>query len=108
MRFACLLLVFLGFVSTARAEVCDDVVEVDPHRLLRQLTLDLLGRVPTVEELEALGETVTEADVDRLLDSSEFSNFVRRHHKDLLWPSTEALDVVPRPVAPRGVLSRRR
>jgi len=94
-RLATLLVVCLGLCASALAEeACEDTVEVDRHRLLRQLTLDLLGRVPSMEELEALGESVTEADVDRLLDSAEFSNFVRRHHRDLLWPSTEALDIV--------------
>ena len=94
-RLATVLAVSLGVCAAAYAqEACDDTVDADRHRLLRQLTLDLLGRVPTVEELDALGDQVTEADVDRLLDSTEFSTFVRRHHKDLLWPSTEALDIV--------------
>ncbi len=95
MRGAIVSLVVLLLWGTAGAqEACDDVVEVGPHQRLRQLTLDLLGRVPTEEELRELGEEVGEAEVDRLLDRAEFSNFVRRHHKDLLWPSTEALDIV--------------
>lgn len=82
-------------------EACDDTVEVDRFRYLRQLSLDLLGRVPTEGELLALAdrEAVTEADVDALLESDEFFNFVRRYHKDLLWPSNEALDILGGAVA---------
>ncbi len=83
------------------SEPCDDVVEVDRFRLLRQLTLDLAGRVPTVDELEAVrdADDVGEAQVDALLAAPEFSNFVRRHHRDLLWPATDAIEVVNAAVA---------
>ena len=78
-RLATVVAVSLAVCSYAYAEeACEDTVDVDRHRLLRQLTLDLLGRVPTMEEFESLGGQVTEADVDKLLDSAEFSNFVRR------------------------------
>ncbi|MCB9544399.1 MAG: hypothetical protein H6706_00725 [Myxococcales bacterium] len=81
-------------------EACGDVVEVEGTRLLRQLTLDLYGRVPTVDELEALGDgPVGEAEVDALLAGEEFKTLVRRHHADLLWPSTEALDIIGGAVA---------
>lgn len=76
-------------------EACDDLVEVDAARQLRQLTLDLHGRVPTETELESLGDSpIDEARVDAMLASDEFSAFVRRHHRDLLWPNTEGLDLV--------------
>jgi len=75
---------------------CDEPVEIDDVRYLRQLTLDLFGRIPTEAELQAVvdGETVDGAHVDAMLQSEESSAFVRRHHRDLLWPSTEALDIL--------------
>lgn len=73
---------------------CDDVVEVSREQRYRQLSLDLNGRVPTVAELDALAADPDLDPVDALVDSPEFSTFVRRHHRDLLWPSTEFLDVV--------------
>lgn len=79
------------------APACEAPVEVDATRHLRQLTLDLFGRVPTEAELTALidgGGAVDEALVDRMLADEEVSALVRRHHRDLLWPSTEALDIL--------------
>lgn len=90
---------WLVLVAPALAQdeaTCSEPVEVDRFRYLRQLTLDLFGRVPTEAELDALAEQgeVDDALVDEMLASGELSTFVRRHHSDLLWPSTEALDVV--------------
>lgn len=78
------------------AEACDDTVEVDRFRYYRQLSLDLQGRVPNLSELEALREvaSVDEGMVDAMLAGPEFRTLVRRHHQDLLWPSTEILDIV--------------
>lgn len=75
---------------------CSEAVEVDRFRYLRQLTLDLFGRVPTERELEALveREAIDESVVDDMLASPEIATLVRRHHSDLLWPSTEALDII--------------
>ncbi len=76
---------------------CEAVESVDRFRYLRQLTLDLWGRVPTVTELEALADEadVPEATIDALIgDEQFFDSFVRRHHQDLLWPNVDALDLV--------------
>jgi hypothetical protein len=94
-----LLLAGLGLVAgTAAAQpepaACDDVVDVSREQHYRQLSLDLNGRVPSVAELDALAANPDLDPVDALVDSPEFSAFVRRHHRDLLWPSTEFLDVV--------------
>ena len=87
--------------AAAQDAPCDDAVRVDRFRYLRQLSLDLLGRAPTQPELEALvPETdVDAAQVDAMLESPEFSTFVRRHHRDLLWPTTDAIEVVNAAVA---------
>jgi hypothetical protein len=75
---------------------CDDSVDVDRFRYLRQLTLDLWGRVPTEAELRALvdQESVPDATVDALLASPEFDTFLTRHHSDLLFPNINGLDFV--------------
>ncbi len=66
-----------------------DEPELDLHRYLRALSLDLRGVVPTVEEhdaVEAAGE-VGEALVDEWLASEEFVVRSVRYHRDLLWNS---------------------
>ena len=65
------------------APACDDPVESDQTRYLRQLTLDLFGRVPTEAELEAVVEgevQVDEEHIDRMLESDEFAK--RRLNRD--------------------------
>lgn len=83
-------------------EACDDVVEVDRHRYLRQLTLDLWGRVPSMEELKAFEdvEEITPDHVQAMLDDDgAFQRFVRRHHADMLWPNTDGVDIIGGAVA---------
>ncbi|MEZ4473650.1 MAG: hypothetical protein R3F60_23240 [bacterium] len=101
MRSLVIALAVATFTAPALAEeACGDVVEVEGPRLLRQMTLDLYGRVPTVDELEALGDgPVDEAKVDALLAGDELKALIRRHHRDLLWPSTDAIDIVGGAVA---------
>jgi hypothetical protein len=63
---------------------------------LRQLTLDLWGRVPSVAELEALGDgEVTDAHVDQMLADEQFFTMVRRHHADLLFPNLDQFELAP-------------
>lgn len=91
------------FASPAVAqEVCDDVIEVDRHRYLRQLTLDLWGRVPSMEELEAFEDVdeITPDHVQAMLDDdAAFQRLVRRHHADMLWPNTDGVDIIGGAVA---------
>lgn len=83
-----------------QAEACEDVVEMSPTRLLRQLSLDLLGRVPTAEEYAAVADLTMDdreaidALVGEMLDSPEFDTFVTRYHLDLLWPNIQGLELV--------------
>ncbi|MEZ4267920.1 MAG: hypothetical protein R3F39_16220 [Myxococcota bacterium] len=88
----------LGAAADARAadEACAAVESVDAPRYLRQLTLDLWGRVPSVAELEALGDAdVTEAHVDAMLADEQFYALVRRHHADLLYPNLDQFELAP-------------
>lgn len=91
------LLIALCALPAAAQEACDDVIDVDRYRYLRQLTLDLWGRVPSMEELEAFAdvEAVTPDHVQAMLDDDRaFQRLVRRHHADLLWPSTDGVDIL--------------
>ena len=70
--------------------------EVDRFQLLRQLTLDLWGRVPTVEEMNVIraADGVTDAHVQSMLDAPAFDAFLNRYHEDLLWPAVNRIDLV--------------
>lgn len=68
-------------------EICAPVERLDKYRYLRQLTLDLYGRIPTVDEYERLHtmEDVSEQIIDEMLGSEEFYVQLRRYHRNLLW-----------------------
>ncbi len=64
---------------------------VDATRYLRQLSLDLRGRPPSLDELaqvEQLG-SVPDVLIDAMLDSNEFLQRTRDWHKELLWPTLD-------------------
>jgi len=94
---AVLVVVCLLVCNQSRAEpTCDPVSEVDRFRYLRQLSLDLWGRVPSKEELHQWvdADDISEAHIDSMLDSDEFNAFVGRYHRDLLWPNVELVDLI--------------
>lgn len=59
----------------------------DKYRLLRQLTLDLYGRIPTYEEYQALAPEpeLSAATIDRLFTSEEYFVGVREYFRGLIW-----------------------
>ena len=59
----------------------------DKYRLLRQLTLDLYGRIPTYEEYQALAPEpeLSAATIDRLFTSDEYFVGVREYFRGLIW-----------------------
>lgn len=65
--------------------------EPSPTRLLRQLSLDLRGAPPSVDELEATQRAgqVTPAVIDAMLTSDAFLDQSERWHADLLWPNLD-------------------
>ncbi len=88
----------IGAVQVTRAAgaTCAPVESVDAPRYLRQLTLDLWGRVPSIAELEALGDgEVTGAHIDHMLADERFFTMVRRHHADLLYPNLDQFELAP-------------
>ncbi len=75
-------------------------ITVDPTRYLRQLSMDLRGRPPTVDELERvrqLGE-VPQSTIDAMLESPEFLEQARVWHRALLWPNLDGFRVQSNPL----------
>ncbi|MBL8685755.1 MAG: hypothetical protein JNK05_41650 [Myxococcales bacterium] len=67
----------------------------DATRYLRQLSLDLRGRPPTVEEIarvEAAGRVPDDL-IDAMLRSPEFSQRVKDWHAELLWPTLDGFRI---------------
>ncbi|MEM7137012.1 MAG: DUF1549 domain-containing protein [Myxococcota bacterium] len=78
----------LPLVSLAQSpEQCAPTDRLGKYRFLRQVTLDLYGRPPTVEEYEQLhgGADVDEAKVDEMLASPEFFERLAAYHRGFLW-----------------------
>jgi hypothetical protein len=101
--------VIVGGICTPLAaaqspEICAPVERVDKYRYLRQLTLDLYGRIPTVEEYERLHTMDDVADelVDEMIGSSEFFEQLRRYHRNLLWSNIGDDDLVKQIIQEEG------
>ncbi|HJK92816.1 MAG TPA: hypothetical protein RMH85_05545 [Polyangiaceae bacterium LLY-WYZ-15_(1-7)] len=73
---------------------CAPTEEVDRYRLLRSLSLDLLGRIPTVAEYQLLDtvEEIDEPTLRALLASEEHFAQVRQYHRALLWGSLDGVN----------------
>jgi hypothetical protein len=96
------LVAFAALIAIAPAVVAAEQVEsVDRYRYLRQLSLDLLRRVPSVEELAALDgvDDVDEAMIDALIAHEDFDALIQRHHLDLLWPNFNDFELVSPAIA---------
>ncbi|MGB5704353.1 MAG: hypothetical protein WBM48_16160 [Polyangiales bacterium] len=92
-------------VSEAQSpEICAPVEQLDKYRYLRQLTLDLYGRIPTVEEYERLHalDDVTEQMIDEMIGSSEFYDQLRSYHRNLLWANLGDDDLVGQIIQEEG------
>ena len=73
--------------SPALAQVCEPSTVQESLSYLRRLSLDLRGRLPSVEELESVvanGE-LDPSIVTAMLDSDELRAQMREHHTELLW-----------------------
>lgn len=73
-----------------------DDPQLDPHRYLRAVSLDVRGVVPTVAEHDALDEAggVSEELIDQWLASDQFVTRGLRFHRDLLWNSLSNIQLV--------------
>ncbi|MGB5812663.1 MAG: DUF1549 domain-containing protein [Polyangiales bacterium] len=78
----------LPLASAAQSpEQCAPTDRLGKYRFLRQVTLDLYGRPPTIEEYEQLhaGGDVDEAKVDEMLESPEFFDRLAGYHRGFIW-----------------------
>jgi len=96
------LALFLASVNAQELEsvpeppTCPPVEEtLDGHRLLRAISLDLRGTVPSPEEYGQLAnDEVPEALVDAWLDSDAFAERAVRTHRALLWNNVDSQRLV--------------
>lgn len=85
-----LLLALLGTSASASAQDCAPVERPSDARLLRQLSLDLLDRIPTEAEYATVlaGQRPEDA-IATMLASEEFFGMMRGYHRGLLWASED-------------------
>ncbi len=78
-------------VSAQEASTCAPTDRVAPTRFLRQLALDLLGRIPTEAEYRALLDSPTRdvepETIEAMIGSDEHLAVLRGYHRQLLWGS---------------------
>jgi hypothetical protein len=83
--------------ALAEGEQCSLHRELPIERLLRRLSIDLRGDVPTMAEYDAIAGQASLPDdvIEQYLASDAFRLQMRRHHESLLWtnPSTVLGDV---------------
>ena len=93
---AWLSIALLNSVQAQEYPTCPQVVdELRGPELLRSLSLDLRGVVPSADEYATLdGDQVPEELLREYLDSPEFAQQVVRHHRDLLWPNVSDIRLI--------------
>jgi hypothetical protein len=97
-RALTLLTVLCAHSAFAQSDAqCEVAKPMDGQRLLRRLSLDLRGYVPSyTEQTSQRGQAeVPAATVDGYLASADFVKTMRTYHEELLWPNLEAADVTP-------------
>lgn len=85
----------LGLPATAGAQVCAPTDQIEPLRFLRQLTLDLYGRAPTLAEQDMVREvgSVTDELIDQMLASPEYLDWMEHYHQQLLWGNLRDIQI---------------
>jgi hypothetical protein len=88
---AVLALVAAVSVRADNAAVCEQPHDVDQYQLLRRLSLDIRGRIPSIEEYEALDKGAAPFDhVADWVKTDEFRLAMRKYHENMLWPNVSA------------------
>lgn len=84
-------------VPVLAQDQCEATRPLDGQRLLRRLSLDLRGKVPSLAEIEAQSGVaeVPSSQVDNFVDSEDFVRVMRRYHEALLWPNIDQAELVP-------------
>ncbi len=89
-RLVPFLIVLAGAAAVAQVPAtCDAQRPADKYQLLRRLSLDLRGRVPTAAEYAALDAvpSIPQATLDAMYTGEEFRLAQRRVHEELFWPN---------------------
>lgn len=83
-----MLFVTLALLAAAPAD-CTQPHDVDRWQLLRRLSLDVRGRVPSVDEYESLDNLpdVPKALIGEWLKTDDFRASMRRYHEAMFWPN---------------------
>src|SRR6185503_20774192 len=70
-------------------KACEEPHELDKYALLRRLSLDLRGQVPSIEEYDALDtvDAVPAETIQAYLESDDFRLAMRRYHEEMFWPN---------------------
>ncbi len=91
----CLLGASLILGSPVEAQVCADQEPQASLQYLRRLSLDLRGRIPSLDEYASVStnSSVEEALLDQMVGSDEFLEQIERYHRDLLWVNVSAQQI---------------
>ena len=78
---------------------CGPTDGIDQLRLLRQASLDLIGRIPTFDEVEAVRgasdrAVAVESAIAAMLESEEYYAQVRRTFQVQLWSTLDGVDLI--------------
>jgi hypothetical protein len=75
--------------SADERDLCAAQHPLDKYQLLRRVSLDLRGRVPTIDEYVALDKpgTTIESFVDGFVGTDEYRVQVRAIHDQMFWPN---------------------
>ena len=78
--------------ASAEEAVCPAVAKVPLERHLRQLSLDLLGRPPTIDEYRAYQAkgSITAEDIQQMMGSDAFYDRMKGYHRALLRSNISA------------------
>lgn len=99
-----------GPARAASPEHCAPTVDIDSLQLLRQVSLDVRGRVPSYEEYEWVRgaedpKTAAEGLIDEMLGSEDYFTTIREYHQSLLWGTLDRT-LVPNVYAGQRGLAR--
>ncbi|MBJ6761393.1 DUF1585 domain-containing protein [Myxococcaceae bacterium JPH2] len=84
--------ILLSLPASAEDAVCAPVAKVPLERHLRQLSLDLLGRPPTLEEYQVVQAkgSITAEDIQAMMKQESFYQRMRTYHRALLRSNISA------------------
>lgn len=105
-KIAVLLAVVPALAMAQVSPTCDEPREIDKYQLLRRLSLDLRGKIPSYAEYTTLDSlpTVPASLIQSWLASDDFKTVMREYHERLFWPnvSNVSLNNVNAQLAPFG------